>query len=75
MENVRRERVARERGPIDDENLVTLAGKEQRSRRTRATSADDDGVVLIFRHVSPSVGGHPQAGGGSPTAQGVSARC
>ena len=47
MDEVGRERVARERRPVDEQHVVALAGEQHRGRCARATGPHHDGVVAI----------------------------
>ena len=58
MDDVGGEGVARERGPIDQQHAVPLAGEQHGSRCAGATGSDNDGVVGGV-HGSSSVGMRP----------------
>ena len=47
VDDVGRERVAREGRPVDDQDLVALAGQQHRGRRPGAACADHDRVVPV----------------------------
>jgi hypothetical protein len=56
VDDVGRERVAGEGRPVDDQDLVALAGQQHRGRRPGAARADHDRVVPvpIHAHALPS---------------------
>ena len=58
MDHVRRQRVARERRPVDHEHLVALAGEQHRSRGACAAGTHHDRVIGLRHgwHHAPSGG-------------------
>ena len=57
VEDVGRDRVARELRPVDDEHLVALAGQQHRGRRAGAARPHHDCVVSVLAHVASCFGG------------------
>ena len=68
MHEMRRHRVAGERGPVHEQNAMAVAGQQHRRRRSGAARSDDDRVVcgahgatLRARGAPPTIGSSPHA--------------
>ena len=65
---MRRQRVARLHGPVDERDVVARPGQQQRGRCARAASSDDHDVVLGCSHGRKLCAGRPgrtwRSGGG-----------